>query len=397
VLSINVHNHYSGLELTSSVYFSDGTTYCVPPSQQTGTGSTMKTRFGIDSRQKNFKCVSLYKLQRKYTTKADNQSDNSTASIANTATDMYLLAGWVAKNHDYNFCVCIIELTDDFTWDEDKLWALYREYEDQFHMDYKLYMDYNLDSTTWLMSDNTLMKTKPDVTYGLEYKLDIIIFEGTMVRNMKDSMKINPTRLVSSLSSMLILLIYIVSLAIRPSFKLNIHNQCLNVDLVSLAYITGVELDCHRPPDHKVCAGDTMRSGFIIKLSNQSYGVLIYKLQRKQLREFNKISEDTPSAIHLLAVWEISESEELCADVLLVRHDNEFSWEENNLKELYRKNNNRFRMFSRSVTETWSLYDNIALVTTFDIMNRDRILDITIYEVEKDNNTRMPSYIDLKG
>jgi hypothetical protein len=189
---------------------------------------------------------------------------------------------------------------------------------------------------------------------------------------------------------------YTVRLTIRPSFKLNIHNQCSNVNLISSTYITGEELECHRSPDHKVCAGDTMRSGFIIKVSNQSYGALIYKLQRKQLHEFNETSEDTSSAIHLLVVWEISKSNKLYADVLLVEHDKGFDWEKDSLKELCRNNINRFRLWPGSVTETWSLNDSMALMVTSKMMNRDYILDITISEVEKDNDTRMPVHINLE-
>jgi hypothetical protein len=53
-------------------------------------------------------------------------------------------------------------------------------------------------------------------------------------------------------------------------------------------------------------------------------------------------------------------------------------------------------LFSDITTKTWSLDNNIALMTTFEIMNENRILNITISEVERDNNTRMPVHIDLK-
>jgi hypothetical protein len=170
----------------------------------------------------------------------------------------------------------------------------------------------------------------------------------------------------------------------------------LNVDLVSPTYITDGELECHRPPDYKVCAGNTMRSGFIIESDDTSYGALVYRLKKKQSHESTAISEDTSSATHLLVVWEISESKRLCADVLLVGHDKRLYWDKDNLEELYRKNNNRFRLCPDSVTETWSLNDNIALMITSEIMNRNRILDITITEAERDNNTSMPVHIDLE-
>jgi hypothetical protein len=171
------------------------------------------------------------------------------------------------------------------------------------------------------MYDNVTMKTKRDVRYGSDYKLNIVISEGNGKHFMKKPMKIDLKRLVLS-SPMLITLIYAVRPTIKPSFKLNIHHQCLDVNLVSPTYITDDELECHRPPDYKVCAGNAMRFGFISgMLDNVSYGVLIYKLQRKQKHESAEISKDTSSAACLLVVWRIFEYKELCADALLIRHD----------------------------------------------------------------------------
>jgi hypothetical protein len=285
-LNITIHNQYSGLELTSPVYFSTNTTHYVPPSQQTNTGNIVETSFGIDSKQKDLKFVSLYKLQRKYTTETDNRPDNSTASIESTATNIYLLVAWIARDYDHKFCAYLIEFTDDFAWDEDKLWSLYREYNDQFHMSYEPRI------IRWLMNDNAVMKMKLAVSYGLDYKLDIVLSEGVRRDSVKEPMKIDPKRLVLTLS-MLIMLTYAVRLTIRPSFKLNIHNQCLNVDLVSPTCITGEELDCHRSPDYNVGTNDIMRSAFIIRWTNASYGILIYKLKKKQPHGYTETDEDT--------------------------------------------------------------------------------------------------------
>jgi hypothetical protein len=196
---------------------------------------------------------------------------------------------------------------------------------------------------------------------------------------------------------MLIVLIYAVRLNIRPSFKLNIHNQCLDVDLVSPVYTTGHKSECHRAPDYKVRAGDMMHSGFILyKPGNKSNGALIYKLQRRQLHESTEIDKDTSNAFYILIIWRFSNSKKLYVDVLLIEHDKGFDWDKDNLEELYRKNDNWFRLCPDSATETWSLYGNTALITTFEIMNEDRILDITISEVKRDNCARMPARVDLE-
>jgi hypothetical protein len=190
------------------------------------------------------------------------------------------------------------------------------------------------------------------------------------------------------------MLIYAFRLSILPLTKLNIHNQCLNIDLVSPEYSTDVWLKCHRPPDYKVCAGDAMRSSFIIsRPGNVSCGVLIYRLKRRQLHEYIEINEYTSNAVHLLVVWSVSESNELYVDVLLVEHDKRFDWNKDDLKDFYRENFDQFRLSPDSATETWSLDDHTALMITSEIMNENRVLDITISEVKRDDAARTPAHM----
>jgi hypothetical protein len=187
-----------------------------------------------------------------------------------------------------------------------------------------------------------------------------------------------------------------VRLPIRPSVKLNIHNQCSNFDLVSPAYITHDRSECYRTPGHKVYAGDTMKSGFIIKSNDVVDGALIYKLQRRQSHESTEIGDDISSAAQLLVVWRISEFKKLYADVLLVEHDERLDWNKYKLGKLYRENIDQFKLYPVPVIETWLLDDNTALMTTFKIMDGGQLLNITISEVEEANYERTPAYIDLE-
>jgi hypothetical protein len=138
-----------------------------------------------------------------------------------------------------------------------------------------------------------------------------------------------------------------------------------------------------------------MKSSFIIMPGNWSFCALIYRLQKKQIYESAEISENTSSVVHFLVVWGISKSTQLYADVLLVEHEG-FDWDKDDLEALYRKNNSRFRLRSDSAAETWLLDDNIALIIAFEIMNEDRILNIAIFEVKRNDNTRTPAHIDLE-
>jgi hypothetical protein len=165
-LNITIHNQYPSLELTSPVYFSTGTTYHVSPSQQTNINTIMKASFGIDSKQEDFKCALLYKLQRKHTNRTNNQPNGNAASIEDIATNIHFLVFWNVKDYDHKFCVCLIEFTSDFTWDEDKLWTLYDDYNNRFCEDYKS------NVITWSMNDGSVMRTQSEVTYGSDYKLN---------------------------------------------------------------------------------------------------------------------------------------------------------------------------------------------------------------------------------
>jgi hypothetical protein len=397
-LNISIHNLHPDLELTSPVYFSNGTTCHVSPSQQTYIGTIMETSFGIAFMQKDFKGALLYKLQRNYPIKTGDLPDNSITFIEDTTTNIYLLVAWNTENAWRDFYACLIECDNDFLWDEDKLWALHCRYDDKFYLGFHfIEVMTRLGKpgiATWLIHGGTIMKARFNVTYGPDYKLDIVIYEGTGKYDMKSPVKIDQKRLVLPLP-ILIVLIYVVRLAIPSSIKLNIHNQCLNVDLVSPIYGAGTGLECHRAPDRKVYAGSTTKSAFIIESDDVFLGgTLIYGLQRRQTRESTEINEDKSNTTYLLVVWEISESKYLYADVLLIEHDEKLDWNKYGLKYLYRDKFNQFRWFPYSATETWSLDDNVVLMTTLEIMDEDRILDITISEVERDNCTRIPVHID---
>jgi hypothetical protein len=334
-LRINICNLYSSLELTSPVYFSNSTCH-VSPSQQTYISITLETSFEIAPDQKTVKGALLYKLQRKCTTKTDNHLNNSTTPIRNTETSIYLLTGWEIEDDDHKFYVCLIECTGEFTWDEDKLWVLHHFCKDWSECQSR--WNYNKLSSSCLMHNCLGIKMRCNMMYRSDYKLDIVVDEGTGQYSLSKPMKIDSKRLVLPLS-MRIVLIYDLSLPIQPSFKFNIYNQCLNADLASPVYITSDGLECHIPLDYRVYTGDVMRSGFIINESDDtSYGVLIYRLQRRQSHEYTRVGKDTLGDAHLLVVWRVSESNKLYADVLLVKHDKGFDLDKDDLEELYHKN-----------------------------------------------------------
>jgi hypothetical protein len=386
-LNIAVCNLYPDLELTSPVYFNDCTSCHAPPSRQIDTGNTIEASFGIGPKHDSSKGALLYRLQRKHNNGTGNQPNTSTAPMDNTTTNIYLLAIWDIRWYRYGFYVCLLECDSDFTWDEDKLWILHKKCRVFIHHHYESNIN------TWLMHGSEVMKTKLDVTYGSDYKLNIIISKGARKHKVMRPMKIDPKALLSS--SMSDESMYDDSPYIQPSVKLNIYNQCLNIDLVSPTYFISRELECYKPPDYKICSGCITRFAFMITWNRNPHGVLIYKLQKKQTHEYSNISEDTSSAVHLLVVWRIEHNKPF-VDVLLVDMAKKSDWNEYYLMGLYRKNSNRFRLCHGSSTELWSLNDNVALMTTSEIIDEDRIVNIIISEVEKYHSARTPIHIDLE-
>jgi hypothetical protein len=203
-LNITIHNQCPKLELLSLVYFCDGTACHVPPIQQIGTDKKMEASFGINSKQQVVQAAFLYKLQkdhlsrlplemrRKITEGTDNQLDSSATSTNDTTPNIYLLVACYIGWHEYGFYACLIECANDYTWDENKLWVFYREYRKEICKNCKDKIN------TWLMNDGTLIKTKLDVSYGSDYKLNIVISEGTRIYNMKKPLQFDLKRLVLS-------------------------------------------------------------------------------------------------------------------------------------------------------------------------------------------------------
>jgi hypothetical protein len=185
VVRITIYNLYPDLELASPVYFSNGAACHVSPNQQIDTNNTMKASFGVGFKQKRFKGTLLYKLQRKRATEPGNHLDIDIASIKDIEESIYFLVCWSVSSYGHDFCVRLIECDNDFAWDEDKLVALNDRYWRELRKDYKSSI------MTWLMNDGTLMQTRLNVTYGLDYDLNIVISEGTWKRKMLEPITVN--------------------------------------------------------------------------------------------------------------------------------------------------------------------------------------------------------------
>jgi hypothetical protein len=177
-LHITIRNQYPGLALIPPVYFNHGTTYCIAPSQKANTGDTIEASFGIDAEQRNEGAL-LYKLEMKNVTKIEHQPNMNPSCIDDIAPNVYLSVDWNIKDGQHQFRVYLVESNAGFILDEDVLWALYKKCDDVCDE------PCGANSVIWLTHGGAVIKTRFDIIYGSDYKLDIMIYKGAWKYNMR--------------------------------------------------------------------------------------------------------------------------------------------------------------------------------------------------------------------
>jgi hypothetical protein len=168
---VTIHNQCSNIKLVSPVYFDNGAICPKLSDQQIGICAKMGSSFEIYAAQDEFEGVLLFKLQR-YSGMQHNINTSNVETNEKGATDIYMLAAWKVKDAKPFIYVALIEHTNEFTWNKDKLKMLYyknhnrlKEYDDTI-------------SNRWLVDNNMSLK----IAFGISDlkespKLSISIFE----------------------------------------------------------------------------------------------------------------------------------------------------------------------------------------------------------------------------
>jgi hypothetical protein len=175
--------------------------------------------------------------------------------------------------------------------------------------------------------------------------------------------------------------------------KLIIRNQFPGVELISPLYCSdGTE--CYLPPNQRVDFGFTTQIGFNIAPGQEPIGVLMYKLQRKNMDEKATSSEEA-TCIQLFMIWNVNNSREFCIYSHLIEHDKGHVWDKDKLMKLakcYKLVNIQYG----SIKETWLMHDNTVLMTSLNMIHEeDYELEIIISEGSISDNTQRLKYIDL--
>jgi hypothetical protein len=164
-VKLMIHHQCPGIELVSSLYYSDGEAYYIPRAQRIDFGTTVQAGFNIDLSRSEFICALMYEIKRKNTNEF------------NEATCTQLVMIWkVDKFKKIRLIQRLIEHDKGRVWDRDKLMELTNRYESY---------DIQHDSIeeTWLMRDYTVLMIGVNVTRGAWYELEMTISETSIKDN----------------------------------------------------------------------------------------------------------------------------------------------------------------------------------------------------------------------
>jgi hypothetical protein len=193
--------------------------------------------------------------------------------------------------------------------------------------------------------------------------------------------------------SIFFVLICVVSLVLQSSVSLNIYNKYQDINLTSPAYfIHGGKW--HAVHDQEMGINAEVRSYFEF-YSGQDVleGALIYKLQRRQHAESDKLIQDESKIIQLLVAWHVEHTKEPHVHALLVEHDREFDWDKDKLKRIHQKYWHSFNAFVSSIEDNWLLNDVTVLLTSLKWKRDSYAFEITISEGTREGSHMEPLWV----
>jgi hypothetical protein len=180
--------------------------------------------------------------------------------------------------------------------------------------------------------------------------------------------------------------------------KLIIRNQLSGFELASPMYVSH-GATCYLSPDQKVDI-DSTKVGFNIDPSqDKSISALMYKLQRKNVDEFNGeavSSEDEATCIQLFIIWKVCKSGKIFVVSDLIEHDKDHVWNSDKLMKLT-ECSKLYDIQHGFIKKTWFMSDNTVLMTNLNITCEKEHckLEIIISEGSINDNIQRPRYIPL--
>jgi hypothetical protein len=116
------------------------------------------------------------------------------------------------------------------------------------------------------------------------------------------------------------MLIYAVSLAFQLPAYMIIHNQCLNIELVSSIYFSN-DVICHDRSGQKIDIGAKIRTSLEIDTIKDKFeGVLLFRLKRhvesdnqhNMNTSITEANKNEATNVHMLIIWEVKNAKFFC-------------------------------------------------------------------------------------
>jgi hypothetical protein len=148
---ITIHNQCSNNKLVSPIYFGNGAVCPRLSKQRVNIGAKMEAHFEINTKHE-FEVALLFKLQT-CSKRRRNMNKLTVKTNDGEADCVYMLVACKVKDSKLFLHVTLVEHTEEFAWNKDRLKKLY----DENHSWLKEY-----DSTksyTWFMNNNIALKT----------------------------------------------------------------------------------------------------------------------------------------------------------------------------------------------------------------------------------------------
>jgi hypothetical protein len=188
----------------------------------------------------------------------------------------------------------------------------------------------------------------------------------------------------------------LISFLYHDVFPIIIHNQCSDFELISPVYF-GHDVIWHILPDQKVDANTMTRASFRRNTAkSDSMIALIYKLQRKNHNPNNQSgannTKNTSTNHQLLVIWGVDNSHKLCVNIMLIKHNNIITWDEDKLKELYSMHHALHEVYC-VIEDTWLLDNEIVLMTASGWGIVNHAIEIIISKGTRKYNSMKPLYI----
>jgi hypothetical protein len=165
-----IHHQFPGIELISSLCYSDGAVCHSSPDQRVDVGSTTQTGFNIDTVQNKSIGVLMYNLHKKNTVQS-----NEKAISSEETTCIQLVVIWeVNRSKEFYVVSHLIEHDKSLVWNRDRLMKLAERYN-AHHIQHDSIED------TWIIHDYTVLMTRVNVVCEEEcYKLEMTISEASI-------------------------------------------------------------------------------------------------------------------------------------------------------------------------------------------------------------------------